>query len=134
MSDWEHDPTTGDGEDPAPARPPDPPRPWWATDAGADPTVPPDFTPPVRPAERTQPVPATPDSCPAQPPAWPPPAPPTWPPIPPPPGPAGGGWEPGRGTPEPDPTHPAQWSVGKRVAAAIAAVALILASAGIGAL
>jgi len=136
MSDWEHDDaTTGEGADaPPPASPPAPPRPWWAADPGADPTVP-EFRPPVPPAEPTQPIRANTDSWPAQPPAWPPQAPPSWPPSPPPPGPPGGGWGPPPGTPEAGPPAPSsQFSVGKRIAAAVAAVALVLASAGIGAL
>jgi S1-C subfamily serine protease len=133
MSDWEHDPTTGEGEDASPLAPrPAPPRPWWAADA--DPTVPPDFTAPVPPVEPAQPAPSTPESWPAQPPAWPPQAPPSWPPSPPPPGPPGGGLGPVPGTPaEGWPAPPSRSSAAKRVAAAVAAIALVLASAGIGA-
>ncbi len=131
MSDWEHDPTAGQGEDPPPLTPrPSPARPWWAVDA--DSTVPPDFTAPASP-EPTQPVSSTPDVWPAQPPAWPPQAPPSWPPSPPPPGPPGGGLGSGP-PPEGWPAPATQSSAAKRVLAAIAAVALVLASAGIGAL
>jgi S1-C subfamily serine protease len=137
MSDWEQQPNAGEGQDPAdltdpPLAPrPNPPRPWWAVDADEEP---PHFNAPTPPVDPTQPTPQTPDGWPAQPPAaWPPQTPPSWPPTPPPPGGSpGGAWGESR-PPGEWPAAPARPSAAKRVAAAIAAITLVLASAGIGA-
>jgi S1-C subfamily serine protease len=128
--------------DPIPT-PPAPPRPWWDTAAPPEFTAPPapEFAAPAStvPTPTVHPTPTAPQSWPAQPPsAWPPAAPPTWPPTTPTAGASGWGSGGGPGwTPpgtSPAPAAAPRRSTGTRIAAIIATVALVLASAGIGAL